>query len=116
MVRYVTKDEIGEEVVKIVRDKHIRSWDSSWLPRLAFDNDTAEYACDNCGQDRDEIHFQYNIGCAAGTDEVVFDWNVDLERVYLQGYVCRNCGSAHIELYESSPENDGEVITERDGV
>lgn len=115
MVRYVTKDEIGEEVVKIIREDHW-TWDDSFIPRLAFDNDTAEFDCDNCGQDKKEIHFQYNISCAAGFDEVIFDWNVDLERLYLTGYVCENCRNSKILLHEESSNNPGEVIYEFDGL
>lgn len=115
MVRYVTKDEIGEEIVKIHRQDRW-NWDKSFLPRLAFDNDTAEYDCDNCGQDRTEIHFQYNIACASGTDEVVFDWDVDLERIYLTGYVCENCGNGEVKLHENSPDNSGDIIYEDSGL
>lgn len=113
MVRYVTKDEIGEEVYKILKDG--KTWERSFLPRLAFDNESGEVMCPECDTEK-EVRFQFNIANAAGFDEVIFEWDVDLERLYLTGHVCAGCGDSEVRLHEKSPENEGEVVFEKDGL
>lgn len=110
MVKYVTKEDIAEDLEDILlRDG---SFEGSSMPILAFDNEEETLGCPECEQ-KEQQNFQYNIACAAGFDEVIFDWNVDLERLYIVGRFCTFCGEAEVYLHEQSPENEGELIIDR---
>lgn len=111
MVKYVTKEDIAQDLTDIILNDD--SFEGSSMPILAFDNNELNLGCPFC-EHKTQRQFQYNIACSAGFDEVVFDWNVDLERLYIIGHMCTFCGEAEVYLHEQSPENDGDLILDRD--
>lgn len=113
MVKYVTKTELASQIRKILLEDSSLDKRRSFIPFLASDNQTATYECETCSHKK-KVKFKFNIATAAGTDRVIFDWNLDLERLYLTGYVCRNCENSEIKLHENSVENDPEIIFEQE--
>lgn len=111
MVDYVTKDDIATDLTDIILNGE--SFEGSSMPLLAFDNEEETLGCPHC-EKTDQLNFQYNVASSAGFDQVIFDWNVDLERLYLTGHFCKFCGEAEVYLHEQSPENEGELILDQD--
>lgn len=88
---------------------------NSPLPKLAFDNEKHDHPCPNDNCSGTATSFQYNLAAAAGFDEVVYEWNPDLDRLYIKGTACPQCKLAHINLHENSPDHPGETIRADDG-
>lgn len=109
MTKHASKDEVAEEVVEIIAGRKIGS--VSWLPVLSPFSSERVVNCEICGLD-ERVYFERAIASHAGMDEVVFEWNRDLDRIELEGFACRNCWAARVTVYEDESSEEGEVIYE----
>ena len=113
MVKYTTKEELGEEIIEVLKGEYLNknySANQSFIPFLAFENHKGKVECE-CGGDGYPLHkFQYNISATAGADKVIFEWDLDLKRVYLTGHFCESCQKTEVKLHENSPEKEGEIV------
>lgn len=112
-IQHITKEKLADYVERDLTGASRLS--SSPIPMLAFDNERRELACpvDECSCEI--VDARFNLAAAAGYDEVVYEWNPDLERLYVKAKGCSNCGFLHIVLHENGLDSDGDVIRHTDG-
>jgi len=92
MTEYISKEDIVNALLS--EDKPL----DYTLPRLAFNCCIQDIRCNNCGSVNEAQAFRHNASSGAGTNFVVFDWEVDLTRIIARGDVCYNCNRHNIIL------------------